>query len=129
VREDVPQVLECRALAKGRVDAAKLGSVKIAGGERQVTYGGRALYWFFLDKSPGQVKGNLNDTWGTWSDVVLAKPAKKPTTTTTQAPTTTTTKGSAPTTTTTVKAPNTTTTVKAPTTTTTTSGGGGGVGF
>ena len=61
---------------------AKLGTVKVKGGH-QVTYGGKALYWFFEDKSAGQVKGNVTDTWGKWVDVVLAKPASKPATTTT----------------------------------------------
>ncbi len=71
-----------RATAGAGVSAAKLGTVKVAGG-LQVTYGGRALYWFFQDKSLGQVKGNVTDTWGKWLDVVLVKPAGKPSTTTT----------------------------------------------
>jgi hypothetical protein len=56
--------------------------MKVTGG-LQVTYGGKALYWFFKDTALGQVKGNVTDTWGTWVDVVLVKPAGKPTTTTT----------------------------------------------
>lgn len=103
-----------KATAGAGVNAAKLGTIKVAGG-RQVTYDGKALFWFFEDKSPGQVKGDGSDTWGTWSAVVLAKRAGAPTTTTTRAPT--------PTTTTTVK------TAPAPTTTTTAPAGGGGVGF
>jgi predicted lipoprotein with Yx(FWY)xxD motif len=103
-----------KATAGAGVSAAKLGSIKVTGG-RQVTYGGKALFWFFLDKSPGQVKGNVTDTWGKWSDVVLVKPAGKPSTTTT-----------APTKTTTTTLVKTTTTLPV---TTTTSGGGGGVGF
>jgi predicted lipoprotein with Yx(FWY)xxD motif len=75
-----------KATAGTGVSAAKLGTVKVAGGRLQVTYGGRALYWFFKDKF-GQVKGNVTDTWGKWSDIVLAKPTgKKPTTTTTAPP-------------------------------------------
>jgi predicted lipoprotein with Yx(FWY)xxD motif len=72
-----------KATAGAGVSAAKLGTVKVPGGALQVTYGGRALYWFFLDKSLGQVKGNITDTWGKWVDVVLVKPAGRPTTTTT----------------------------------------------
>src|SRR5580698_5885630 len=71
-----------KATAGPGVSAAKLGTVKVAGGRLQVTYGGKALYWFFQDKA-GQVKGNVTDTWGKWTDVVLAKATGKPTTTTT----------------------------------------------
>jgi predicted lipoprotein with Yx(FWY)xxD motif len=71
-----------KATAGAGVSAAKLGTIKVAGGE-QVTYGGKPLFWFFQDKSAGQVKGNVTDTWGKWADVVLVKPAGKPTTTTT----------------------------------------------
>jgi predicted lipoprotein with Yx(FWY)xxD motif len=112
-----------KATAGAGVNAAKLGTIKVTGG-LQVTYQGKALFWFFEDKSPGQVKGNGSDTWGKWSDVVLAKPSSRPATTTTNPPSTTTTvKGAAPTTTTTVKSS------PAPTTTTTAAAGGGGVGF
>jgi predicted lipoprotein with Yx(FWY)xxD motif len=71
-----------KATAGAGVSAAKLGTIKVTGGE-QVTYGGKPLFWFFEDKSAGQVKGNVTDTWGKWADVVLVKPAGKPTTTTT----------------------------------------------
>jgi predicted lipoprotein with Yx(FWY)xxD motif len=71
-----------KATAGSGVSAAKLGTVKVAGGALQVTYGGKAVYWFFKDKAAGQVKGNVTDTWGKWVDVVLVKPAK-PTSTTT----------------------------------------------
>ena len=73
-----------KATAGTGVSAAKLGTTKGAGGALQVTYGGKALYWFSKDKAPGQVTGNVTDTWGKWIDVVLVKPTgKKPTTTTT----------------------------------------------
>jgi len=71
-----------KATAGPGVSTAKLGTIKVSGGE-QVTYGGKPLFWFFQDKSAGQVKGNVTDTWGKWSDVVLVKPSGKPTTTTT----------------------------------------------
>jgi len=74
-----------KATAGSGVNAAKLGTVKESDGKLQVTYGGKALYFFFLDKAPGQVKGNVTDTWGKWSDVVTVKPKGKPTTTTTVA--------------------------------------------
>jgi predicted lipoprotein with Yx(FWY)xxD motif len=106
-----------KATAGTGVSTAKLGTVKVSAGV-QVTYGGKALYWFFLDTAAGQVKGNVTDTWGKWSDVVLVKPAAKtPTTTSTEPPRTTTT-----------TSPSTTTTTT-PTTTTTSPSGGGGIGF
>jgi predicted lipoprotein with Yx(FWY)xxD motif len=83
-----PAVLLPKGVAKataGRgVNPAKLGSVRRAGGVRQVTYGGRALYWFARDTAPGQVKGNVTDTWGKWS-VVVTKRLSTPVTTTTAA--------------------------------------------
>jgi predicted lipoprotein with Yx(FWY)xxD motif len=72
-----------KATAGAGVSGAKLGTVKGQGGALQVTYGGRALYTFSKDKAPGQVTGNVTDTWGKWADVVLVKPATTPTTTTT----------------------------------------------
>lgn len=62
-----------KATAGSGVDAAKLGTLKRAGGRLQVTYAGKPLYWFSGDKAPGQVNGNITDTWGTWSAVVTAK--------------------------------------------------------
>jgi predicted lipoprotein with Yx(FWY)xxD motif len=72
-----------KATAGPGVNAAMLGTVKDSKGSTQVTYGGKALFFFFEDKAPGQVKGNTTDTWGKWSDIVLVKPKGKPTTTTT----------------------------------------------
>ena len=75
-----------RATAAKGVNAAKLGTIKRAKGRLQVTYAGKPLYWFALDKAPGQVRGNLSDKWGKWSVVVLVKPSGKqkvPTTSTT----------------------------------------------
>jgi predicted lipoprotein with Yx(FWY)xxD motif len=112
-----------KAIAGAGVNASKLGTVRVAAG-RQVTYGGKALYWFFEDKSAGQVKGNVSDTWGTWDDVVLVRPASAPATTTTTAKVTPT---SAPTMPTTTTSPPRTTTP--PATTTTAPGSAGGVGF
>ncbi len=71
------------ATAGTGVNAAKLGTVKRAGGRLQVTYAGHALYWFSNDKTPGQVKGNITDKWGKWTVVVTKAPAAGTTTTTT----------------------------------------------
>ncbi len=68
-----------KAKARNGVNAAKLGTVKRANGALQVTYSGKALYWFVGDKAAGQVHGNVGDTWGTWSVVVTAKPAQSST--------------------------------------------------
>ena len=124
------------ATAGGGVHASDLGTVNRTGGARQVTYSGKALYFFSQD-APGQVNGNITDVWGKWSVVVIASPAgavaPAPTTTpTTSAP-------AAPPSTAGVPAstspPAPTTTAPPapppppPTTTTTAPGGGGGVGF
>ncbi len=58
------------ATAGPGVSAADLGTVAGAGGALQVTYSGQPLYFFSDDTGPGQVNGNVTDTWGTWSDVV-----------------------------------------------------------
>ena len=81
-----PELLLPKGVAKATagtgVSASKLGTITRAGGARQVTYAGKALYWFVKDTAPGQVNGNVSDTWGKWSDVVLIKPTRPVTTTT-----------------------------------------------
>jgi predicted lipoprotein with Yx(FWY)xxD motif len=77
-----------KATAGAGVSGAKLGTVKRAAGALQVTYAGKALYWFVLDKASGQVKGNVTDTWGKWSVVVTAMAPGAATTTTTTTTTT-----------------------------------------
>jgi predicted lipoprotein with Yx(FWY)xxD motif len=67
------------ATAGTGVDAAKLGTKALADGTMQVTYGGKPLYWFFKDKAPGQVKGNVTDKWGKWLAVVTVPGKSKPT--------------------------------------------------
>jgi len=99
-----PQVLLPKGLKKARagsgVDATKLGTVKRRSGALQVTYGGEALYWFYEDKGPGQVNGNVKDKWGAWSVVVTVKPAStalQPAAGTTTVPTTSPTSRTSPT--------------------------------
>ena len=110
-----------KATAGPGVNANKFGTVKHAGGARQVTYAGKALYWFKLDTGPGKVTGNVTNTWGKWSDVVTVAPrsSNPPSITTTSKPPATTT----------TSTPVTTTTTSKPPVTTTTAPGGGGIGF
>jgi predicted lipoprotein with Yx(FWY)xxD motif len=141
-----PELVLPKGVAKAKagsgVSASKLGTVKRKGGIRQVTYSGKALYWFSGDTAAGQVNGNVTDTWGKWSVVVMEKSAHSsvsppsgvttiptpsstagtsPTgnaSTTTSTPTPASTKSPSPTTSTT-SPPPTTTTTSPPTTTTT----------
>jgi predicted lipoprotein with Yx(FWY)xxD motif len=62
-----------KATAGSGVSASKLGSVTRSGGVRQVTYQGKALYWFSGDSGTGQVNGNVTDEWGKWSAVATKK--------------------------------------------------------
>jgi predicted lipoprotein with Yx(FWY)xxD motif len=55
--------------------AARFGTKVVKGAGRQVTYEGKLLYWYYRDTAPGQVKGNVTDTWGKWSAVVLKAPS------------------------------------------------------
>jgi predicted lipoprotein with Yx(FWY)xxD motif len=64
---------QTKATAGSGVSASKLGSVMLSSGARQVTYQGKALYWFSGDTGPGQVNGNITDEWGKWSDIVTKK--------------------------------------------------------
>lgn len=55
-----------------------LGSFTRAGGQRQVTYEGIPLYTFIGDKKPGEVTGNIKDTWGQWWSLNPASPTTPP---------------------------------------------------
>ena len=80
------------ATAGTGVDASKLGTVAAAKGASQITYAGKRLYWFVKDTAPGQVHGNVKNTWGKWSTVVTVTSSSGSTTPTataaTSAPTT-----------------------------------------
>lgn len=62
-----------KASAGSGISKSKLGTTKDALGARQVTYGGKAVYWFSGD-SKGTVNGNITDEWGKWTAVVVVKP-------------------------------------------------------
>ncbi len=51
-----------------------LGTIARAGGARQVTFKGIPLYLYVGDQKPGQVTGNIKDTWGQWWDVNPSHP-------------------------------------------------------
>jgi predicted lipoprotein with Yx(FWY)xxD motif len=72
-----------KATAGPGVNAAKLGTLRTATGALQVTYGGKALFWFIKDTAPGQVTGNnVKDQWGLWTIYTTVKPKSSGTTTT-----------------------------------------------
>lgn len=67
-----------RAGAGAGVNGSMLGTVARAGGVRQVTYEGKALYRFSGDATIGSVNGNgAKDQWGTWSVFVTVKAKKR----------------------------------------------------
>jgi predicted lipoprotein with Yx(FWY)xxD motif len=75
---------QTKALAGPGVMASRLGKIKLPDGLYQVTYNGKGLHKFSEDTSATSVNGDLSDTWGKWSAVVVAK--AKGTTSTTQGP-------------------------------------------
>lgn len=62
-----------KATAGSGVQKSKLGVTKDSMGARQVTYGGKPVY-FFTGDSKGTVNGNITDQWGKWTAVVVVKP-------------------------------------------------------
>ncbi|HWD96523.1 MAG TPA: hypothetical protein VG246_08900 [Acidimicrobiales bacterium] len=89
----VPVVLAAGQKAPVGVGVSHLGSFTRSPGVRQVTYEGIPLYTFVGDKKPGQVTGNIKDTWGQWWSMNPSNPRTPPkkkgsggSTTTTTAP-------------------------------------------
>jgi predicted lipoprotein with Yx(FWY)xxD motif len=121
-----------------------LGTIRRSDGKLQVTYQGIPLYLFVGDHAPGQVNGNIKDTWGQWWVVNPAHPTATPqpimtpnnaaastgSTAATTPATTATTPATSPATTPTTSAPTPTTQAPTPTTKPTApSSGGGGVSY
>jgi predicted lipoprotein with Yx(FWY)xxD motif len=100
------------------VSASKLGTIKRANGQLQVTYGGYPLYRYAADSKPGQTKGEGVE--GSWYAVTPSDALVKTTTNTTAATPPTTTPNTTTPSTTTPSSPAATST-----TPTTTTGSGG----
>jgi len=66
---------QSKAMAGTGVSASKLGKVRDSAGAWQVTYAGKALFWYAKDTSSHPVSGNqVKDTWGLWAIDVTKKP-------------------------------------------------------
>lgn len=53
--------------ASGAVRDDLLGTLQRQDGDRQITYAGRALYYYHDDQGPGQTEGHhVMDEWGEW---------------------------------------------------------------
>lgn len=51
----------------GPAEADRIGTLERRDGQRQVTYEGRALYYYHDDQEPGETDGHhLTDQWGEW---------------------------------------------------------------
>jgi|SRR5689334_19249709 predicted lipoprotein with Yx(FWY)xxD motif len=59
-----PLLTKGKPRAGAGVKASLLGTIRRAGGARQVTYGGHPLYTFMLDRKPGQTSGEGLDDFG-----------------------------------------------------------------
>lgn len=85
-------------LAKGQKKpvgdgVSSLGSFTRTGGAKQVTYAGIPLYTFSKDKKPGQVTGNVKNSWGQWYSINPKSPTTPPKKSSGSGGTTTTTAG------------------------------------
>jgi predicted lipoprotein with Yx(FWY)xxD motif len=62
---DWPPVLTSgKPVAETGAQASKLGTTSRSDGKTQVTYGGHPLYYFSLDKQPGQTNGQGQEAFG-----------------------------------------------------------------
>jgi predicted lipoprotein with Yx(FWY)xxD motif len=66
-----PVTTSAKLTAGSGVVASKLGTTKRSDGSTQVTYGGRPLYTYTVDSSPGDVMGNgINEFGAVWHAVL-----------------------------------------------------------
>ncbi len=62
-----PYLVKDRAAAGRGIDRKLLGTTRRADGKLQVTYGGRPLYYYVGDRSPGQILcQDVDEFGGTW---------------------------------------------------------------
>ena len=62
-----PYIAHGELKAGAGLDPTKLGTTKRSDGSRQVTYGGRPLYYYVGDKSPGEIRcQNIFEYGGLW---------------------------------------------------------------
>jgi predicted lipoprotein with Yx(FWY)xxD motif len=84
-----PFLTKGKPVAHG-VAAAKLGTKRLAGGKLQVTFGGKALYFYVGDSGAGQVAGASVPHWAavspTGAKLVASTPPPSSTTTTPAVP-------------------------------------------
>ena len=70
-----PYIVEAEPTAGGGIPGS-LGTVNRPDGSKQVTYNHQPLYTFYLDRQPGDAKGNgFTDFGGTWHVVNLGSPS------------------------------------------------------
>ncbi len=74
----IPVVLASGQKTPVGVGVSHLGSFARANGVRQVTYEGIPLYTYTGDKKPGEVTGNVKDSWGQWWTLNPASPLTAP---------------------------------------------------
>jgi len=68
-----PYVVKQRPRAGGGVNSSLLGTTRRADGSLQVTFGGRPLYYYVGDRSPGQILcQNVREYGGVW---LLVRPS------------------------------------------------------
>jgi predicted lipoprotein with Yx(FWY)xxD motif len=70
-----PYILKGALRAPAGVDASLLGTTRRADGRRQVTFGGRPLYYYVNDRNPGDVFcQNVREFGGLW---LVVRPSGK----------------------------------------------------
>ena len=73
-----PYTVDAELTASEEIQGS-LGTITRPDGSTQLTYKDQPLYTFYLDKQPGEAKGNgFTDLGGTWHVVTLGDPQSAP---------------------------------------------------